>query len=567
MDGNEEEERQLRSAALQTANSILLLRHRAERELRETRDSLQLRTDELDRSLAVMRATLESTTDAILVTDRVGEITGYNRKFCEMWNLPPEIMEPRQHGAVLERNRDRFPDPEEFLRRVNEIYAVSPEASDDVLELSDGRVIERFSRIQVLNGENAGRVWSFRDITEQRRVETERERLLVSEREARERAERETRMKDEFFATLSHELRTPLNAILGWTHILREIEVSGEIAEAIEVIDRNAHAQAAIIEDLLDMSRIISGKVRLEITSVDLAELVRAAVESVEPLAAQREIQLETKIDARAGTISGDPTRLQQVLWNLLTNALKFTPAHGRVEVILARVTSHIEISITDTGEGITPDFLPHVFDRFRQADASSTRRHRGLGLGLAIVKNLVEIHGGEVRAASAGPNHGATFTVALPLLATVSEETLPGPATPATPLARADLAGISVLVVDDEEDARQLLQRVLRDAGAAVMTAPSAAHALTCLETTPPDILVSDIGLPEEDGCSLIQRLRAMKTRPVAKIPAIALTAFARAEDRGRALASGFDVHLTKPVHPSELARTVARLAGRETD
>ena len=569
MEGEDEEEKLLRSVALQTANSILLLRHRAERELRETKDSLQRRTEELDRSLAMLRATLESTTDAILVTNGKGEITGYNEKFRELWDVPLEIMELRQHRKILERTCARFADPQAFVCRVEEIYASSPEASDDVLELKDGRVVERFSRVQLINGENAGRVWSFRDITEQRRAEAERERLLVSERTAREQAERETRMKDEFLATLSHELRTPLNAILGWTHILRETSEPNEVAEAIAIIDRNAHAQTAIIEDLLDMSRIVAGNFRLEIVPVDLAALIARAIESVEPMAAGKGIQLKATIDPTTVPISGDPMRLQQVLWNLLTNALKFTPKNGEVGVTLRRVASQIEISVADNGEGIAPDFLPYVFDRFRQADASSTRRHRGLGLGLAIVKNLVEMHGGEVRAMSAGQKRGSTFTITLPIYPAVNKDETPESslvtqADPGAPAAKADLTGLSVLVVDDEADARQLLERVLTGCGATVKTAPSTARALEYLKSNCVDLLVSDIGLPGEDGCALIERIREMKSLPSGQIPAIALTAFARPEDRTRALASGFNFHLTKPVRPSELVQTVARLAGR---
>ena len=569
MEGGEEEEKLLRSVALQTANSVLLLRHRAERELLEAKESLQRRTDELDRSLAMMRATLESTTDAILVTNRERDITGFNEKFLEMWSVPREAMETRRHDKILELTGALFSQREAFLQRVDEIYDTSPPESDDVLELTDGRVIERFSKIQSINGQDAGRVWSFRDITDRRRSDAERERLLLSERSAREQAERETRMKDEFLATLSHELRTPLNAILGWAHILRSTEAAPDVAEGVEVIDRNARAQAQIIEDLLDMSRIISGKVRLEIKPMDLGSVIKSALESVEPMAAAKAIKVSTILGPGPTVISGDSTRLQQVFWNLLTNALKFTPKGGRVEVVLKRADSRIEISVTDTGEGIAADFLPHVFDRFRQADASSTRQHRGLGLGLAIVRNLVESHGGDVRASSAGEKKGATFTVILPVRAAtidgdVDDELTRLAVPPEVLVEKRDLTGLSVLVVDDEADARQLLHRILSGCGATVKTAPSSAIALECLRSNQLHVLVSDIGMPGEDGYALIERVRQLGTEPFAKIPAIALTAFARSEDRESAVSSGFDLHLAKPVDPLELVAAVADLAQR---
>lgn len=567
MQGEEEEEQLLRSVAQQTANSVVLLRHRADRELREAKASLQRRTEELDLWLAMMRATLESTTDAILVTDGKGEVTGHNEKVLQMWNLPPEIVKSRRHKVLLEATCKHFSEPEKFLRRVAEIYAASPEASDDILELTDGRVIERFSRVLLLNGENVGRVWSFRDITAARRAERERELLLESERTARAQAERETRMKDEFLSTLSHELRTPLNAILGWAHILRRTETSSEVAEAIEIIDRNAHAQATIIEDLLDMSRIISGKVRLTIKRIDLASLIVTAIESVEPMAAAKEIEVTAELDETSPIVAGDPTRLQQIMWNLLMNALKFTPKQGHVHVVLRRNASQVDISVADDGCGIAPDFLPHVFDRFRQADASSTRRHRGLGLGLAIVKNLVEVHGGEVQAASPGLGHGATFLITLPVRAALGadgekEAGAAGKGEAATSGGGPSLKGISILVVDDEPDARQLIDHILSEAGATVHTAPSAAIALEYLRSQPLDLLISDIGMPEEDGYALIRRVRQLAPAPCARIPAIALTAFARATDRQHALKDGFDLHLTKPVPPSELVGIVARLA-----
>jgi CheY-like chemotaxis protein/two-component sensor histidine kinase len=379
-------------------------------------------------------------------------------------------------------------------------------------------------------------------------------------------------MKDEFLATLSHELRNPLNAILGWSQIIRDTSCTPEeIEEGIQIIERNARVQTQIIEDLLDMSRIISGKVRLDVQRLDLAAIVNAAVETVRPAADAKEIRLRTVLDAHAGPIAGDPNRLQQVFWNLLSNAVKFTPKNGVVQIVLERVNSHLDVSVIDSGEGIDPAFLPHVFDRFRQADASTTRKHGGLGLGLAIVRQLVELHGGSVRANSPGPGAGATFVVSLPVTAIhpepeVSFERRHSPADLSEPPCDglAPLDGVEVLVVDDEPDSRALLQRLLEDCEAKVTTASSAAEALRCVESDRPDVLVSDIGMPGEDGYSLIRQVRAMPAEHGGATPAIALTAYARAEDRVRVLRAGFQHHLSKPVEPAELIAVVVSLAQR---
>jgi PAS domain S-box-containing protein len=406
------------------------------------------------------------------------------------------------------------------------------------------------------------------DVTDQLQVAKQREDLLEAERAARSEAERVSRMKDEFLATLSHELRTPLNAILGWSQVLRhERSDPRTLDEAIEVIDRNARAQTQLIEDLLDMNRIASGKIRLDVQRVDLATVVRSAVESVLPSARNKGIDLRTVLDPLAGPISGDPSRLQQVVWNLLTNAIKFTPRGGKIQVLLERVNSHVEINVCDTGEGISPDFLPHVFERFRQADASMTRKHRGLGLGLAIVKQLVELHGGTVRAKSAGEGHGATFTITLPVMAVRHEEPREHPAS-ARPVAPArnmvSLAGLRILVVDDEPDARELLKRLLGNCDAEVLLADDAARGTDMLRQRRPDVLISDIGMPGKDGYEFIREVRGLSPDEGGRTPAIALTAFARSEDRTRAMMSGYQMHIAKPIEPQELIATVASLAGR---
>jgi PAS domain S-box-containing protein len=409
-----------------------------------------------------------------------------------------------------------------------------------------------------------------RDISERIRAEEEKTQILASERAARGAAEHSSRMKDEFLATLSHELRTPLNAILGWSQILKRIPRDREeMQQGLDTIERNARIQTRLIEDLLDMSRIISGKLRLDVQRLHPLACIEAAIETVQPSAQAKGIRLEQMLDPQAGPIAGDPNRLQQIVWNLLSNAVKFTPRGGKVQVLLERVNSHIEISVADTGQGIRPEFLSFVFDRFRQADATTTRWHGGLGIGLSIVKQLVELHGGTVRVNSGGEGKGTTFVVALPLSAIHPREDgqwlHPASAQGAPAIsANVDLTGLRVLVVDDEIDTCKLIRRVLEDYHANVITAASVAEALPLLESSRPDVLVSDIGMPDVDGYEFLRRVRALGAARGGKIPAIALTAFARSEDRTRALMAGYSVHVSKPVEPQELMATVASLAGR---
>jgi PAS domain S-box-containing protein len=402
----------------------------------------------------------------------------------------------------------------------------------------------------------------------------ERRSLLESERAARSAAEKMSEVKDEFLATLSHELRTPLNAILGWSQVLRSgPKDQADYRKGLETIERNARVQTQLIEDLLDMSRITSGKLRLDIQPLQPVGFIEAAVETMRHAAEAKGIRLEQFLDPLAGPISGDPGRLQQVVWNLLSNAIKFTPKGGKVQILLERVSSHIEISVADTGAGIRAEIVPHLFERFRQGDASTTRNYGGLGLGLSIVKSLVELHGGTVRVKSPGEGQGATVTVHLPLTVVhrsvyAGERLHPkAPEAAAGNVIAAELAGIKVLVVDDQPDARDLIKRVLEDCGAVIVTAGTADEALGLAEAERPDVLVSDIGMPDADGFELLRRVRALGSDRGGKVPAIALTAFARSEDRTRALRAGFLVHVSKPVDPSELIATVASVAGRVGD
>ena len=415
------------------------------------------------------------------------------------------------------------------------------------------------------------------DLTRIREAEAERELLLEAERAARAEAERALRMKDEFLATLSHELRTPLNAILGWSQILTRVnpgEDGDSIREGASVIARNARAQAQLIEDLLDMSRIISGKVRLDVQPVQLAAVIESVIVSAQPSADAKGIRLTKVLDPHAGPITGDPARLQQILWNLVSNAIKFTDRGGRVTLSLARVNAHVEMTVADTGQGIAPEFLPHVFERFRQQDASTTRRHGGLGLGLSIVKQLVELHGGKVSVRSAGVGKGASFAVELPLAAVhpadSQDECSEKREHPAavrrlspdgdTP----ELEHLKVLVVDDEPDAATLVKRLLEECGARVVTALDADEALRQFAAEKPDLVLSDIGMPGKDGYDMIRAVRELERGKDRQTPAVALTAFARSEDRMRALQAGYQMHVSKPVEPAELITVVASLAGK---
>jgi PAS domain S-box-containing protein len=406
------------------------------------------------------------------------------------------------------------------------------------------------------------------DITDRKRVDEERKQLLDIERAARVEAERTSRMKDEFLATLSHELRTPLNAILGWTQLLKRDQQDPEmLSEAISVIERNVRVQTQLIEDLLDMSRIISGNVRLDVQGVELSEIINAAMEGVKPTAETKGVRLEKVIDRLVGPVSGDPARLQQVLWNLLTNAIRFTPKGGKVRVLAEVMQSHVEISVVDTGEGISPDFLPHLFERFSQADGSAKRKHRGLGLGLSIVKNLVEMHGGTVRANSRGEGQGATFIIELPLRVAKSSEGEEHPPHPRMLLSglsveceRPNLRGIKVLLVEDEADAAEFVRRFLVECEAVLALAASAAEAQKLLLTFKPDVIVSDIGMPQKDGYEFIRDVRKQGLMT----PAVAISAYARAEDRIRSAQTGYQTHLAKPVDTAELLAVIASLAGR---
>ncbi len=410
-----------------------------------------------------------------------------------------------------------------------------------------------------------------RDTSDRKRAAREREALLLAERRTAEELREANRLKDEFLSTVSHELRTPLTAILGWAHLLRLGQLGeGGAVEALETIERNARAQSHLIDDLLDVSRIITGKLRLDVRQIDPGTFIESAIEAVRPAADAKNVRIQKVMDTGVVTVAADPARMQQVVWNLVSNAIKFTPKGGRVQVRLERINSHIEIAVSDTGVGIKPEFLPHVFERFRQADQTTTRQHSGLGLGLAIVRHLVDLHGGTVEAESTGEGHGATFIVRLPLVSVHQKTKRDERVHPTARDTRSSLDcperldGMKVLVVDDEVDTRTLLRAGLSQCGAEVTCVASAREALEVIEKERPALLVSDIGMPGEDGYELIRKVRALPAERGGRTPAIALTAYARTEDRLRALRAGYQMHVSKPVELAELVTVMASLVQR---
>jgi PAS domain S-box-containing protein len=536
---------------------------------RESKALAKQRTAERDESESRYRALAEMCPDVMYV-NVAGKISYVNAAAVRFFGAkdprdllgrsPAELAAPESRARVAAR-----------AEQLKEIGQSLPAAPEEWLRLDGSRVpVEATAALVPWRGDR-GILVILRDISERRRAEEEKSQLLASERSARSAAERASRMKDEFLATLSHELRTPLTAILGWAQVL----VSGrttdaEMAQGLETIERNARAQTKLVEDLLDMSSIISGKLRLDMQRLSPISFVDAAIETILPTAEAKRVRLERNLDPLAGPLRGDANRLQQVIWNLLTNAVKFTPEGGTIEVRLGRVGSHLEITVADSGQGIPEEFLPYVFDRFRQADATIRRKHSGLGIGLAIVKQLVDLHGGTVRVQSEGEGKGTTFVVSLPLAVSHDRTDTSLSRDPASAADSAldsrtvDLTGLKILVVDDEPDACRLIKWVLGECHADVVTASSAAEAMFLVETARPDVVISDIGMPEVDGYEFLRRIRALDPSRGGAVPAIALTAFARPEDRVRSLKAGFLVHVSKPIQPEALTATVASVAGR---
>jgi PAS domain S-box-containing protein len=547
----------LRNAAGEVTSVVALVTDITERKLSEA----ALRESE-DR----FRTVAETASDAIIMIDEQSTIVFINPAAESIFGYAVEEMSGRQLTMLMpeylrhihRQSLDRYIETgrNHISWRAVELPGLRKDGREIPLELSFGEFIREgrhfFTGIA-------------RDISKRKELET------ALRLRAEELAEA-NRIKDEFLATLSHELRTPLTSILGWAHLLQTGKLdAGVAARGLEAIQRNARSQAQLIEDLLDVSRVISGKLHIEVQPINLASVIEAAIDGVRPAADAKGVELTAMLN-RSLVVSGDPDRLQQVIWNLLSNSIKFTSASGRIELQLvrARDSSEAQIVVKDTGIGISPDFLPHVFDRFSQADSTSTRNYGGLGLGLALVRHLIEMHGGHVRAESPGTDLGATFTVKLPLIASAETTGRRAPALRLTDhsstgdCGEQELEGLRVLIVDDEEDARDLVGTVLKQCGAETFMAGSAKDAITAIEEKRPDVLVCDIGMPGEDGYALIGRVRALAAERGGDVPAVALTAYAREEDRRRALHAGFQVHVSKPIKPSQLVRVVAGLAGR---
>ncbi len=533
----------------------------------------RLRAEETERKQREwLRTTLASIGDGVIATDVAGVVTLVNAAAEKLTGSGPEAV-GRPLAEVLRAFDDHgrpIADPVSAALRSG---GPVPLGAGVTLRAPDGRehlVEGSAAPIRAEGGEAQGVALVFADRTEARRGEAERAALLQREQVARAEAERASRTKDEFIATVSHELRTPLNAVLGWSRLLRTGRLDVAASErALEAIERSATTQAQIVDDLLDVSRIVRGRLKLDVQEADLAVAIEAAAETVRPAANAKGITLFIDLEAGAGAVRGDPARLQQVVWNLLANAIKFTPSGGRVDVTLRRLEDRVRVDVRDDGSGIDADFLPHVFERFRQADSSPTRAHGGLGIGLAIVRHLVEAHGGSVEARSPGRNQGATFTVELPLPADAPRRPprpeRPGGARPWPSAAESvALADLHVLVVDDDADTLDAVRQLLEQAGARVSTARSAAAGFEALCADPPDVLLSDVGMPGEDGHSFIRRVRSLDPSRGGRVPAAAFTAYTQVADRERALDAGFQAFLPKPVDPRELASAIARLAGR---
>jgi PAS domain S-box-containing protein len=525
----------------------------------------------VERGVLSLAAIVESSDDAIVGKDLDGIVLTWNRAAERIFGYTAREMIGRSIRVIVPD--DRQSEEDDVIARIRRGERV--DHFETIRRRKDGSLIDislTVSPILEPDGVVIGASKIARDITDRKRAETERARLLKIAQDA-------SRLKDEFLATLSHELRTPLNAILGYTRMIRSGLLVGEKQRrAVDVIDRNATSLTEIIEDVLDVSRIISGKIRLNVRPVELQHLIRTGLETVRPAAEARGIRIEAILDSSNVPVSGDPERLQQILWNLLSNAVKFTERGGRVQVRLETVDFHVELAVSDTGVGIPEEFLPYVFERFRQADAGATREHGGLGLGLAITRHLVEMHGGTIHVSSAGRGAGCTFRVKLPLMIVHEPQETEGRVRPRAHRTGGvidvpPLDGVAVLAVDDDVDALLMVREILEAAGASVTTADSAGEALRLIEVAQPDVLLADVGMPRVSGFELIAQVRKSCNVRVRDVPAAALTAYARSEDRANALRSGFQLHLAKPIDPAELmeaiaslARTARQVSGRST-
>jgi PAS domain S-box-containing protein len=507
-----------------------------------------------------LAAIVESSDDAIVGKDLNGIVFSWNRAAERIFGYTADEMIGRSIRTIIPA--DRQSEEDEVIAKIHRGERVHH--FETLRRRKDGTLLPISLTISPIRGPDGiviGASKIARDITERKQAEAERARLLSLAQEA-------SRLKDEFLATLSHELRTPLNAILGYTRMLRSgLIAPDKRARALDTIERNATSLTEIIEDVLDVSRIISGKIRLNVRPVDLGTVIRESLDAVRPAADARGISIECSFESTDARVSGDPERLQQILWNLVSNAVKFTDRGGKVDVSLGHSESHVEVRVHDTGIGIAPEFLPYVFERFRQGDAGVTREYGGLGLGLAITKHLVEMHGGTISVSSAGLGAGATFTLRLPVIGAGTKErevprVPPRAHRAGVEIPMAALRGVAVLAVDDDVDALMMVREILEAAGASVTTADSARQALLLMDINPPDVLLADVAMPKMSGFELIGEVRKSTNPRIRNLPAAALTAYARSEDRAHAVRSGFQLHLAKPIDPGELMEAIASLA-----
>ena len=521
------------------------------------------RIEKAERDQLFLSAIISSAEDAIVSKDLNGIVTSWNKAAEDLFGYTSEEMVGQPISLLIPIDH---PDEEpQILARIRRGERIAHYETQRIRK--GGEVIDvslTVSPIRDATGRIIGASKIARNITDQKRAASREREALHQAQQARKQAEEASRTKDEFLATISHELRTPMTAIVGWTRLLLSGQLRADLQQrAIETIDRNARSQAQLIEDLLDVSRIVSGKLRVDLKPVDLGSVVLAAVEAVRPSAEAKRIRIQTLFEADLVPILGDAERLQQVVWNLLSNAVRFTNSLGCVQIELSRADSRVELRVRDNGIGIKQEFLPHIFERFTQADSSIRRSQGGLGMGLSIVKSLVELHGGVISAYSEGENQGALFTIRLPVSVIWHGRSLPPntePAVQTTGFDCPELVGVKILVVDDEKDTCDMLRFIFNSVGAVVETASSAEGALAAFDRWKPDIIVSDIGLPQVDGYELI---RILRTQRRSSVPAVALTAMARIEDRIKALNSGYQMHVAKPIEPKELISIVAGMAG----
>jgi len=554
---DEQEEQLLRSVAIQNAQSILVARQRAEQDLVAAKEALEVRTTELERANALIRTIAENAASSLIMLDEHGIATYMNPAAVEQTGYSlDEFAKAPFHDmlhAAVERGGHA---PEKCPIRNARERSFALKNHRDLFVRRDGTTFPVSCALAPLRreGRPAGAVLEFRDITD--------------DQAAQKTLEEASRRKDQFLATLSHELRTPMTAVLGWARMLKQGLTEAEAREAIDAIERSAIIQAQLIDDVLDVSRITAGRMTFQPTPVDPVPVLHAAMTTVHPAAAAKGIEILSSVPPRLPRILGDEGRFQQIIWNLLSNAVKFTPRGGTITLRMAQVGSVLRLTVHDTGKGIDPEYLPHVFEPFSQEDGSTTRSHEGIGLGLSIVRSLVELHGGRIRAASQGAGRGATFTVDLPVIESspstvVSRKAAAEPAPqPQPPMPT--LRGLRILVIDDQELTRTLVTAIFRRASAEVQSASSVREGLQLFADAQPDVVVCDLAMPGEDGFAFVRAVRALPSDSNAT-PIIALTAFGRPEDRTHALASGFDEYLKKPVDPEELASTVRRLSVRQ--